>query len=155
MLRQSCKEGSIAMQADKIADFLGGPRVLGARVTSSMDLVNLVRAGLPSGVVDYVLERELLSRPELERYVIPRRTLAHRKQKRENLSPQESDRLARLARVMALAEDTFQNRGKAHRWMRRANRSLGGMVPVELLDTDEGARLVETVLGRISHGIYA
>jgi uncharacterized protein (DUF2384 family) len=32
---------------------------------------------------------------------------------------------------------------------------LAGERPLDLLDTDEGAREVETLLGRISHGIAA
>jgi uncharacterized protein (DUF2384 family) len=32
---------------------------------------------------------------------------------------------------------------------------LGGQAPLDLLDTDAGARAVETLLGRIAYGIAA
>lgn len=66
-----------------------------------------------------------------------------------------ADRLARVARLLATADETFGAAEKAHRWLRKPNRGLGGQVPLELLATDTGARLVEQALGRIDHGIFA
>jgi putative toxin-antitoxin system antitoxin component (TIGR02293 family) len=43
----------------------------------------------------------------------------------------------------------------ARRWLARHNRSLGGVSPISLLDTDIGCRQVEEALARINHGIYA
>ena len=40
----------------------------------------------------------------------------------------------------------------ATRWLKRPNRALGGRVPLELIDTEPGARAVENVLGRIAYG---
>jgi len=39
--------------------------------------------------------------------------------------------------------------------MGKANRALGGRVPLHLLDSDAGAQAVERVLGRIEHGVYS
>jgi len=89
------------------------------------------------------------------RLVVSRRTLSHRKHHRQPLSADESDRLARVLRVLLLAEETFQSPDKALAWLRRQNRALQGSVPLELLDTGGGARAVETVLGRLAHGVYA
>jgi putative toxin-antitoxin system antitoxin component (TIGR02293 family) len=56
---------------------------------------------------------------------------------------------------MRQAEETFANAEKARTWLRRQTRVLGGQSPLELLDTDVGARSVEALLGRIAHGIAA
>jgi len=96
----------------------------------------------------------VLTTSEIERLVLPRRTLTHRRERGQALSPTESDRLARVLRILVLAEETFQSAEKAHRWLRTGNRELGGRVPLDLLDTDGGAHVVEAVLGRISHGVY-
>jgi putative toxin-antitoxin system antitoxin component (TIGR02293 family) len=61
----------------------------------------------------------------------------------------------RVARVLAAAEETFGSQEKAGAWLRRPTVALAGERPLELLDTDEGSREVETLLGRISHGIAA
>ncbi len=119
-----------------------------------MDLVRLVRRGLPVGAVETMLDSGLLSPVELDRIVLPRKTLAHRR-KLGTLTPEQSDRLVRVARVMALAETTFGSQEKAGQWLRRPTAVFEGERPLDLLDTDEGAREVETLLGRIAHGIAA
>ncbi|PYT35942.1 MAG: toxin-antitoxin system antitoxin component family protein, partial [Acidobacteria bacterium] len=61
-------------------------------------------------------------------------------------------RLYRLARIVALAKHYLGNEEAAHRWLKRANRALGGRTPLALIDTELGARAVENVLGRIAYG---
>jgi putative toxin-antitoxin system antitoxin component (TIGR02293 family) len=139
----------------KAAEWLGGKKLLKGDVRSDLDFVRLVKEGLPTAALEGLVIRGELSAQEVERYIIPRRTLAHRKRRREPLSREESDKLARLARAFAVAHDTFQNREKASAWMRRPNRALEGAAPVELLDTDGGARLVEQALERIAHGVFS
>jgi putative toxin-antitoxin system antitoxin component (TIGR02293 family) len=119
-----------------------------------MDLVRLVRRGLPVGAVETMLDSGLLSPVELDQIVLPRKTLAHRR-KLGTLTPEQSDRLVRVARVLALAETTFGSQEKAGLWLRRPTAVFEGERPLDLLDTDEGAREVETLLGRIAHGIAA
>lgn len=43
-----------------------------------MDLVKLVRRGLPVGAMEFVLDSGRLSLAELDRIVLPRKTLANR-----------------------------------------------------------------------------
>lgn len=83
---------------------------------------------------------------------IPKRTLARRR--RSKLSAAESDRLARVARVTARAEQVFGSRDKAVIWLGRPNRGLAGATPLSRLGTDLGAAAVEAILGRIVHGIF-
>lgn len=71
------------------------------------------------------------------------------------LTVEESDRAARIARVMALAERTFANQGKAHRWLHRSLASLDDRRPIDLLQTTTGTRLLEDLLAKISWGVAA
>jgi putative toxin-antitoxin system antitoxin component (TIGR02293 family) len=64
----------------------------------------------------------------------------------------ESDRLYRLARIVALAKQFIGDEETATRWLKRPNRALGGSFPLEWIDTELGARAVENVLGRIAYG---
>lgn len=143
------------MIVEDVANHLGGPDSLGRAVETELDLVRLVRSGLPPAAVDTVVEHGVLSRDEVEQLIIPRRTLARRKQHGEPLTTDESDKLARVVRVATLAEDTFQSDDKAHGWLRDSNRALGGERPLDLLETEGGARLVEQILGRIAHGVFS
>ena len=68
---------------------------------------------------------------------------------------EESDRAARVARTVALAERTFANRDKASRWLHKELRALDGRRPIDLIRTNAGARLVEDALTRIAWGAAA
>jgi putative toxin-antitoxin system antitoxin component (TIGR02293 family) len=95
------------------------------------------------------------SEEELSDLVVPKRTLARRRSGNELLTVEETDKALRLKRIAALAEQVFGNRAKAHRWMRKPKRSLSGEAPLAYLASENGARIVEEMLGRIEHGIYA
>jgi len=110
--------------------------------------VDAVQAGLPVAAVDDLLARGLLNAEEVDRLVLPRRTLSHRRARGERFTLDESDRLARVARVLAVAEDSFGSADKAGRWLRRPSRGLRGEVPLALVVTTDGARLVEDELTR-------
>jgi putative toxin-antitoxin system antitoxin component (TIGR02293 family) len=137
-----------------IVDALGGQEVGGRPVRSPEDLNEWIRRGLPFDSLGKVMERFELNRDEVSSALdLPPRTLARRKQERR-LSPNESDRLFRLVRIATQAAEVLgEEKGK--RWLHTANRALGGVTPLELLDTDLGARQVEEVLGRIEHGVYS
>ena len=135
-------------------DIVGGAAVVGESASDGGDLIALIRRGLPVDAAQFVLDSGSLTLAELDRIVLPRRTLANRR-KLGTLTPEQSDRLLRVARVIASAEDTFGSREKAGSWLRRPTPLLAGESPLTLLDTDEGARTVEHLLGRIAHGIAA
>jgi putative toxin-antitoxin system antitoxin component (TIGR02293 family) len=73
----------------------------------------------------------------------------------EQVNSEESDRLARLARIQALAEDVFGDVVKANRWLRERLGILSGRAPLELAQTDAGARVVEQILAKIDWGAAA
>lgn len=135
-------------------EVVGGQRVIGRPIVHAIDLVRAVRDGLPVAAVQHMLDTRRLTAAEVDRIVLPRRTLANRR-RLGRLTAEQSDRLLRVARAVAAAEGTFGDRAKADAWLRRPTSALGGERPLDLLDTDEGAREVETLLGRIAHGIAA
>ena len=137
----------------RIQAMLGGEAVTG-RLGSDLDLMRVVRQGLPTAAVDSFLEHTHLPFHAIEESVVARRTFKRRQQEAKPLEPAESDRLVRLARLVAMAEETFgPDKGLA--WLLRDNRVLDGHTPLSLADTDQGVRSVETLLGRIGHGIAA
>ena len=75
-----------------------------------------------------------------------------RRRRSGRLARFESDRLYRLARIVALAQQSLGTREQAVRWLKRSNRALGGVPPIDAIDTEVGARQVEDVLGRIAYG---
>jgi putative toxin-antitoxin system antitoxin component (TIGR02293 family) len=121
---------------------------------SDQDLTARVEARLPTTVIDS-LRRAGLTDQEVFALVLPRRTLTHRRARREALTPEESDRAVRIARAVALAERVFDDRDRAWRWLRAGKRQFRGRTPVQMLATETGARLVEDLLWRIDDGMAA
>lgn len=99
------------------------------------------------------LETQGLTRDDIRR-VIPDRTLDRRISKGEFLRIEEADGLARLLRVVKAARELFRNNENADLFLRSPNPALGERIPMEMARTDIGAREVETIIGRLSHGIF-
>jgi putative toxin-antitoxin system antitoxin component (TIGR02293 family) len=68
---------------------------------------------------------------------------------------EESDRVVRLTRVQALAEDVFCDVAKANTWLRQPLGVLDGKCPLDVARTDAGARLIEQILGKLDWGAAA
>jgi putative toxin-antitoxin system antitoxin component (TIGR02293 family) len=85
---------------------------------------------------------------------IPDRTL-DRRFKREVLSPDESDRLARVANLLKRAQEIFGSVEKARAWMNTPLSAFEGETPLRRADTSMGANQVDDVLGRIDYGVYS
>jgi putative toxin-antitoxin system antitoxin component (TIGR02293 family) len=133
---------------------LGGQQALGADVSSEADLARLVHRGIRLAVLSHV-QRAGFSKQEIERFIIPARTWRHRKAKKECLSVEESDRVVRLARIQAMAEDVFGDVEKAARWLREGLGILDHKPPLEVARTESGARLIEQILAKIDWGAAA
>ena len=141
--------------ATKIAETLGGRGVLKDRLADYTAVIHRARSGLPFASLTVVGTRYGIPLLMLARVIgLPARTLARRKKERR-LRADESDRLLRLARVAAVAEEALGARENAGQWLQKPNRALGGVTPLELLDTDLGAEEVVAILGRIEHGVYS
>ena len=95
------------------------------------------------------------SAEEIDRLVIPKRTLARRKARGEMLSADEADRALRLARIGAEANRVFGNPEKARRWLRKPAAAFHGRTPLDLLENEAGARAVDELLVQIDHGMFA
>ena len=144
------------MEAQSIAEVLGGRKVLGKTVRKSDDLVRLVRDGLPADSMRALAERLSVGNAVLARMLgIPPRTMSRRLSGQAPLTVAESDRAMRLARVIAHAMEMIGDNAKAVTWLSTPNRALGGERPVDQLDTDLGALEVDAVLGRIAYGVYS
>ena len=121
---------------------------------SDRDLARLVEQRLPLTSVES-LSQHGMTDEEIYRLIVPRRTLVHRKSRREPLTHDESDRAVRIARMASLAEEVFGDDAKAARWLRKPKSRFDGRTPFELLSTEAGARLVEEMLLQLDYGFTA
>jgi putative toxin-antitoxin system antitoxin component (TIGR02293 family) len=134
---------------------MGGPKRLRKQVRRDTDLEQAVATGLPAEVVRHLADSTGATLRELQEITfIDRSTFARRIRQRARLKVDESDRIARVARVAALAMDAL-GRDEGLLWLREPNAALGGRIPLGMLGTDAGARQVEQVIGRIEHGVFS
>jgi putative toxin-antitoxin system antitoxin component (TIGR02293 family) len=144
---------STAREVEGVLDVLGGAKVLGRGVRSPEELVDKVRNGLPFAALSAVMEEYGISRDVVcDVLQLSSRNFLRRKEQKR-LSADESDRLYRLARVLAHANRVFENSDESAEWIQTPNAALGKQQPLTLLDTDIGVQQVDQVLGRIEHGI--
>jgi putative toxin-antitoxin system antitoxin component (TIGR02293 family) len=140
-------------QAEELFKTLGGTTVFKRQVQSTEDVRAIIHKGFPYRSLEFVLSKFHLDLPRMSKILsVPQRTMARRKAE-QRLTAQESDRLARLARILTYASNVFGTEEKASTWLTRPHRILEGAAPIELLDTDLGTQVIETMLGRIEHGV--
>lgn len=120
-----------------------------------VDALEAVRSGLLPQELNTLIRRGY-ARAELVRLIGPRSTIERKLSGSIRLDLQESDRLARLSRIIAKAEAVFGDAEKARHWMERPSSRLPrGESPLSLLDTDGGTQVVTERLLQIEHGIFA
>ena len=138
---------------ESVVAALGGKRVLREDIRTLGELAARVVRGLPVRSLRCVSEHF----PESERtrieYLVVKRTTLLRRERSGVLSPEESERLERVARLTALAEHVLESRAEAQQFLTSPHALLDGEAPIELAATDLGARRVENVLWQLEYGL--
>jgi putative toxin-antitoxin system antitoxin component (TIGR02293 family) len=144
----------VLLVTPNIIEVLGGPQVFGVRA-ARVDLLEEVERGLPMRAYDAVSEALDLTPVEEDRlFQVSLRTRARWK-RRARLDAATSDRLVRLARILALAVLVLESRANAVAWLREPSDALGGRSPLAAVASDPGAEKVSNMLYQMEHGIYA
>ncbi|RJR16612.1 MAG: DUF2384 domain-containing protein [Nitrospiraceae bacterium] len=162
-----------------VTTVLGGEKELGQKVKRRIDFDALIKKGIPWGVIAHIKSAFNLPDDVIAGIIgVSPRTIARRRKtvnvparpmaasgksgkektspvSAERLSPVESDRVYRFARIIALAEDVFEDRHEALEWLKNPQYGLGGRVPFDMLQTDAGACEVEDLLVRIDYSVIS
>jgi putative toxin-antitoxin system antitoxin component (TIGR02293 family) len=134
---------------------LGTKRATGKRSAADV-LADAIRKGLPASALVAFSKKTHISEETLIRLLtVPERTWRRRLAERKPLTQLQSDRLFRIAQIVARATEVLGDRARAVRWMSEENRALAGARPLELLDTEIGEAQVRDVLGRIDYGLLS
>jgi putative toxin-antitoxin system antitoxin component (TIGR02293 family) len=142
------------LQPSLVADVLGGAAILGASVHSAQELEAAIHHGLPKRALRLTLDRGCASAQharEMLYRVVPEATF----KRRNRLTPVESERTERLARLIAAAEYVWDNRDDAREWLTRPHPELENRPPLEAALSELGARRAEELLDRLFYGIPA
>lgn len=120
------------------------------------EVISKMRSGTPARSVPGIAFNLGLSQDRLfDLLRLPKSTMKGRISADGKLSAIEQDRVYRAERVLARAVQVLEDEEAARAWLSRPNRSLGGEVPLALLDTEVGYELVLDTLGRIEYGVVS
>jgi putative toxin-antitoxin system antitoxin component (TIGR02293 family) len=124
----------------------GGPKGIIKRIKKGMSYKELLLLQAKLGVDKEMLAGLLKISPR----TFERRRVDGR------IDSQETDRALRLGRIIQRAIEMYDgDEGAAKAWLRQSVPALEGMKPLELIETEAGAVLVESLIGRIEAGVYS
>lgn len=73
----------------------------------------------------------------------------------DRLSPDVSEHIILITKVLFRAEEVLGSMSKARQWLKTPSVALGNEPPLSFLDTVFGAQLVMDELGRVESGVYS
>jgi putative toxin-antitoxin system antitoxin component (TIGR02293 family) len=139
----------MSYQGALVTDLLG----VRPRKTGTLTLAYSVEKGLPVSALDKFATR--VSPDDARRFsyrVVPKPTLERRRRDKQPLSTEESDRLARIAKVFAFGLEVFRDEAKVRSFLDRPHPMLDERPPLEIaLATGPGADAVINLLGRAAY----
>nr|WP_256470222.1 antitoxin Xre/MbcA/ParS toxin-binding domain-containing protein [Bradyrhizobium sp. 157] len=143
-------EISVSHQAAILAGLLG---VKPKNTETTLTLARSVEKGLPVSALDKFAGRVSPQNVRDFTYrVVPKPTLERRRKEKQHLTTEESDRLARVAKVFAFGLEVFRDEAKVRDFLNRRHPMLEGKTPLELaLATGPGADAVVNLLGRTAY----
>jgi putative toxin-antitoxin system antitoxin component (TIGR02293 family) len=142
----------------RIADLLGGTKVLRRPPRNSLDAHEMLLKGLPGRALSHLIDNLLVieKTASLEKAVgMSLRTFQRRKDApAKRLSQEQSGRTWKFAEILAKATDVLGSQGEAEQWLERPAMGLDQRCPIDLLQTPAGVELVENFLTQLEYGVY-
>jgi putative toxin-antitoxin system antitoxin component (TIGR02293 family) len=138
------------------ADLRSRASGLGLKAANTESLIRQVEAGFSFSTLKNLGARSGIAISEIASIAgIPPRTLARRKASGK-LTWDESERLLRIAAVFEEAVELFEgNIAAAASWLMTPRKALGDRTPLAYSRTEVGAGEVQSLIGRLEHGVFS
>jgi putative toxin-antitoxin system antitoxin component (TIGR02293 family) len=128
---------------------------VGGKSTHPTELIQKIQKGLRFSELKTLQDTLDLPFEKLAAKLCISRSTLQRRKAAGRLSPEESDKVVRLSRLLQHATSVFGDVEKARAWLKHPQYGLGGAVPLEYAQTEVGAREVDDLLGRIDYSVYS
>lgn len=139
-----------------VATHIHGPKTKSAAALRELPAVmGAVQAGLPFAEVEALREGLDLPLDKLAPKLGLSKATLHRRKLEGRLTPAESERVMRYARLLGKAVAVMGGEDAGREWLGTPAYGLGGALPLDYAETEAGARAVEDLLGRIDYGEYS
>jgi putative toxin-antitoxin system antitoxin component (TIGR02293 family) len=141
------------------SELLGGGKLLKRTVSTRLDVHEAILEGVfqYASLVFLTDEFKVLDEGDFANVLgISTRTL--RRQKESPKKPMPADLASKawlFAETLAKASEVFGGKERAEEWMSKPAMGLDGQRPIEMLQTVQGAELVNDFLTRLEYGVYS
>ena len=125
-----------------------------AKAKHPTELIRKIQKGLRFSELETLQNSIDLPFEQLAAKLAISRSTLQRRRAAGRLSPDESDKVMRLSRLLEHATNVFGDIERARAWLKFPQRGLGGAVPLDYAETEVGAREVDNLLGRIEYSVY-
>lgn len=132
---------------------------------SPSDRIRIIKAGVPAVKAKRMIaDLHIDQRAFLNALNLKTATVNRKASRDEVLSPEDGERVIGIAKLVGQLGAMLEESGEPDgfdatlwlsRWLREPLAALGGVKPIDLLDTMEGQSLVSRSLAQIQSGAYA
>jgi len=130
-----------------------------------LDRIQIIKDGVPALKAKRIInDLEISSSSAFKALRVPVATINRKAKNQELLSPDESEKVLGIAKLIGQIEAMVEESGNPEgfnapawisRWLNEPLPAFGGTRPIELMDTMEGQALVSRTLDQIQSGAYA
>jgi putative toxin-antitoxin system antitoxin component (TIGR02293 family) len=125
-----------------------------AKAKHPSELIRKIQKGLRFSELETLQNSIDLPFEQLAAKLAISRSTLQRRKAAGRLSPDESDKVMRLSRLLEHATNVFGDIERARAWLKFPQRGLGGAIPLDYAESEVGAREVDDLLGRIKYSVY-
>ena len=143
------------MQLAQVGKILGGEKILGKKLESKMDLVELGSTGVTKDAISHLANYLSLSWKQIADLLpVTERTL-QRYTTHQHFNSAVSEQVLHIAEVLAKGIEVFQEKEKFLMWLNTPHKVFSSNTPFAMLGSHFGTELVMEELGRIEFGVYS
>jgi putative toxin-antitoxin system antitoxin component (TIGR02293 family) len=139
------------MELSNVEHVLG----LKKKIKTHLDLVKLSQRGVPKGTVNRLAKHLSIGLKGIAPLLSVNQRTIQRLSSGKVFSPAVSERILRIALVVARGEEVFGNLERFNLWLKESNKALADQTPLSLLASEFGIDMILDELGRIEYGIVS
>ena len=122
---------------------------------SSYQKIDAIKEGISKEELENLKEQTGLDYDTIAKVLSVAKATLHNKKGKAKFDMSTSERLLLLADIYSYGYQVFENKEGFNQWMKQTNTALGGVTPLQLLDTLYGMEEVKHLIGRIEYGVYS
>jgi putative toxin-antitoxin system antitoxin component (TIGR02293 family) len=122
---------------------------------TSFEKINMIKEGISKKDLENLKEKAGLDYNQLSKVLSVARATLINKKGNDKFDINLSEKIVGVADIYSYGYEVFEDETKFNDWIFRANRSLGGQAPYDLLDNQYGREEVKNLIGRIDYGVYS